>query len=187
MGLDINLSVNNNSEVITSEYFENSKLYSLSREFCNLMCRPGVIEHKPELDQIGEITNINISHLYKMTEYPSEEEEIDMIEFARNDEERERLKSDFEKRKQELNGNINQVKILVENLVNSLKNLDNLYERLIKTDFDSMNSEYYFSDFNKDKGDGYIRNNFGQDLRNFKRFIDYAIERNSKTVWFEYG
>ena len=187
MGLDINLRVNNDSELITPEYFENSKLYSLSREFCNLMCRPGVIEHTPEFDQIGEIANIDISHLYKMTEYPSEDEEIDMIEFAENDEEKKRLKSDFEKRKQELNGNISQVKILVEKLIKNLKSVDNLYERLIKTDFDSMNSEYYFSDFNKDKGDGYIRNNFGQDLRNFKRFIDYAIERNSETIWFEYG
>ena len=187
MGLDINLRVNNDSEIITPEYFENSKLYSLSREFCNLMCRPGIIEHTPEFDQIGEIANIDISHLYKMTEYPSEDEEIDMIEFAENDEEKKRLKSDFEKRKQELNGNISQVKILVEKLIKNLKSVDNLYERLIKTDFDSMNSEYYFSDFNKDKGDGYIRNNFGQDLRNFKRFIDYAIERNSETIWFEYG
>tara|TARA_R110002012_G_scaffold313413_2_gene524996 strand:- start:5124 stop:5684 length:561 start_codon:yes stop_codon:yes gene_type:complete len=186
MGLDINLRVNNDSEIITPEYFENSNLYSLSREFCNLMCRPGVVEHKPEFDQIGEITNIDISHLYKMTEYPSEEEEIDVIEFAENEEEKERLKSEFEKRKQDLNGNINQVKILVENLINKLEKIDNLYERLIKTGFDSMNSEYYFSDFNKDKGKGYIGNNFGQDLRNFKRFIDYAIERNSKTVWFEY-
>ena len=187
MGLDINLRVNNDSEIITPEYFENSKLYSLSREFCNLMCRPGVVEHTPEFDQIGEITNIDISHLYKMTEYPSEDEEIDMIEFAENNEEKERLKSDYEKRKQELNGNISQVNILVEKLINNLKNIDDLYERLIKTDFDSMNSEYYFSDFDKDKGDGYIRNNFGQDLRNFKRFINYAIERNSETIWFEYG
>ena len=187
MGLDIDLRVNNKSEVITPAFFENSNLYSLSREFCNLMCRPGIVEHTPELDQIGEITNIDISPLYKMTEYPSEDEEIDMIEFVESKEERERLKIDFEKRKQDLNGNINQVKTLVEKLIDSLEKIDNLYERLIKTDFDSMDSEYYFSDFNKDKGKGYIGNNFGQDLRNFKRFLDYAIERNSKTVWFEYG
>ena len=187
MGLDISLRVNNDSEVITSEYFENSNLYSLSREFCNLMCRPGVVEHKPEFDQIGEITNIDISHLYKMTEYPSEDEEMNMIDFAENEEEKERLKANFEKRKQGLNGNINQVKTLVKKLIDSLEKIDNLYERLIKTDFDSMNSEYYFSDFNKDKGEGYIRNNFGQDLRNFKRFIDYSIDRNSRTIWFEYG
>ena len=187
MGLDISLRVNNDSEIITREYFENRNLYSLSREFCNLMCRPGVIEHTPEFDQIGTITDIDISHLYKMTEYPSDDEEIDMIEFAENEEEKERLKADFEKRKQDLNGNINQVKILVEKLIDSLEKIDNLYERLIKTDFDSMNSEYYFSDFNKDKGEGYIGNNFGQDMRNFKRFIDYAIDRNSETIWFEYG
>ncbi len=187
MGLDISLRVNNDSEVITSEYFENSNLYSLSREFCNLMCRPRVVEHTPEFDQIGEITNIDISHLYKMTEYPSEDEEMNMIDFAENEEEKERLKANFEKRKQALNGNINQVKILVKKLIDSLEKIDNLHERLIKTDFDSMNSEYYFSDFNKDKGEGYIRNNFGQDLRNFKRFIDYAIDRNSETIWFEYG
>ena len=187
MGLDISLRVNNDSEVITSEYFENSNLYSLSREFCNLMCRPGVVEHKPEFDQIGEITNIDISHLYKMTEYPSEDEEMNMIDFAENEEEKERLKANFEKRKQGLNGNINQVKTLVKKLIDSLEKIDNLNERLIKTHFDSMNSEYYFSDFHKDKEEGYIRNNFGQDLRNFKRFIDYAIDRNSKTIWFEFA
>ncbi len=186
MGLDISLRVNNDSDISTPEYFDNSNLYSLSREFCNLMCRPNVIQHTPEFDQIGEMTNIDISHLYKMTEYPSLDEELDRIEFAENEEEKERLRSDFEKRKQNLNGNINQVKILVEKLIKSLENIDNLYEKLIKTDFDSMNSKYYFSDFNKDKGKGYIGNNFGQDLRNFKRFIDYAINRNSATVWFEF-
>lgn len=187
MGLDIRLRVNNYSDVTTTEYFENSKLYSLSREFCTLMCRPEVIEQKPELDQIGEITNIDISHLYEMTEYPSEDEETYITEYVETEEEQKRLKSDFEKRKRKLNGNINKVNLLIEKLIDNLKTIDNLHERIVKTDFDFMNSEYYFSDFNKDKGEGYIGNNFGQDLRNFKRFIDYAIERNSETIWFEFG
>ncbi|WP_299126288.1 hypothetical protein [uncultured Winogradskyella sp.] len=186
MGLDIHLRVNN-SEEIALEYFENSHLYSLSREFCNLICRPDVIEHKPELDQIGEITNTEISLFYKMTEYPSEEEVLDMIEFAKNNTERERLKSDFEKRKQKVNGNIKQLSLLVVNLISKLENVNDLYQRLIITDFDSLNSTYYFSDFKKDKGKGYIGNNFGQDLRNLKRFLKLATERGSETVWFEFG
>lgn len=187
MGLDISIAVDNDTELFTSEYFSQKYQHALSREFCNLLCRTGVVEHKPELDQIGEITNIDISQIYKMAEYPSEDEELDMIDFAETEEEKKRLTSDFEKRKQEVHGNINQINSLIEKLISSLNTIDDLYERLIKTDFDSMNSPYYFSDFKEDKGEGYIKNNFGQDLRNFKRFIDFAIKRNSKTIWFEFG
>ena len=70
MGLDIHLIVNNHEE-IALEYFKDSHIYSLSREFCNLICRPDVIEHKPELDQIGEITNINISYICLLYTSPS--------------------------------------------------------------------------------------------------------------------
>lgn len=187
MGLDISLRVDNDDEILTPEYFGQKYQHALSREFCNLMCRPDVIDHTPELDQIGEITNTDISLLYKMTEYPSPDEEFEMIDFAETEEEKERLKSGFEKRKLVVQGNIKDINSLVEKLISNLNTIDDLYDRLIKTDFDSLNSQYYFSDFTKDKGEGYIRNNFGQDLRNFKRFIDFAIERNSKTVWFEFG
>lgn len=187
MGLDINLRVDNDIELFTPEYFSEKYQHALSREFCNLLCRPEVIEHKPELDQIGEITNIDISQIYKMAEYPSEDEVFNRIDFAETEEEKERLQSGFEKRKQEVQGNINVINSLLEKLISILNSIDNLYERLIKTNFDSLNSQYYFSDFKEDKGEGYIKNNFGQDLRNFKRFIDFAIERNSKTIWFEFG
>ena len=45
----------------------------------------------------------------------------------------------------------------------------------------------YFSDFLLDKGDGYINNNFGQDLRNFRRFLEHAKRHGSTTVFFQYG
>jgi len=38
-----------------------------------------------------------------------------------------------------------------------------------------------------DKGDGYLNNNFGQDLRNFKRFVEFAKKRGATTVYFRYG
>jgi hypothetical protein len=48
-------------------------------------------------------------------------------------------------------------------------------------------NEDYFSEFQIDKGDGYIGNNFGRDLRNFKKFLEYAKEKGTTTVWFDYG
>jgi hypothetical protein len=48
-------------------------------------------------------------------------------------------------------------------------------------------NSFYFSDFKIDKGDSYMGNNFGQDLRNFKRFLEFAKENGRTTVWFQYG
>ena len=187
MGLDIHLRVNNEDEFMTVAYFDENHQHQLSREFCNLMCRPGVIDHTPELDQIGALTNTPIEPFYTMSEYPCEEEEIDMLEFAEDEEEKERLRYDFVDRKQAVKNNINEIHSLLDQLITKLNQIDELYEQLLKTDFDSLNSKYYFSNFKTDKGKGYIGNNFGQDLRNFKRFVDFAIEKNAKTIWFEFG
>ena len=72
-------------------------------------------------------------------------------------------------------------------MIDKLGVINNLPALLLKTEFDVLNNEIYFSNFNDDPGDGYIGNNFGQDLRNFKRFILYARENGAKTVWFSYG
>ena len=72
-------------------------------------------------------------------------------------------------------------------MIEKLSTVNNLPSLLLPTDFDSLGSEEYFSSFNIDKGEGYIGNNFGQDLRNFKRFLEFAKERGTTTVWFNYG
>ena len=67
-------------------------------------------------------------------------------------------------------GNIDKVSSTIENLLIKLSTIDNLPELLDDNGNDTLNNKKYFSEFNVDKGKGYIDNNFGQDLRNFKRF-----------------
>jgi hypothetical protein len=191
MGLDINIGVNNDDIVFSEDYYNeengNYEKHSLSREFCNFMSRQHVVEHEPELNQIGKITGVDISCLYEMETYPGVDEMEYLLETAESEQERQKIITDAEKSKEKLNGNIDKVLFTIKSLIEKLNNIDNLPNLLIATDFDTLNNSEYFSDFTIDKGQGYIDNNFGQDLRNFKRFLEYAKEMGSETVWFVYG
>ena len=191
MGLDINIGVNNDDIVFSEDYYNeengNYEKHSLSREFCNFMNRQHVVEHEAELDQIGKIIGIDISSLYEMESYPEEEGIEFFLETAESEEERQRIIAEAEKDKEKLNGNIDKVLFTINSIIEKLNHIENLPKLLIETDFDTLNNAVYFSDFKIDKGQGYIDNNFGQDLRNFKRFLEYAKEKGTETVWFNYG
>lgn len=169
MGLDIQIAVDNHNEVFDSEYIsnfsENRKQTSLSREFCNFMCRQAVIDHKPELDQIGEITKLNIQPLYDMNQNVLEDLEQDSAVFKNN---------------------IDIVLRTIQDLKNKLQTISDLNSLLTPTNFDTLNNASYFSQFMEDLGDGYIDNNFGQDIRNFERFLLLAKSKGTKTVGFHY-
>jgi len=191
MGLDINIGVNNDEIVFSDAYHNDENGYfekhSLSREFCNFMSRQHVVEHEAELDQIGKITDTDISSLYEMETYPEEDGFEFFLENAESEEEKQRIIEEAETDKKKLNGNIDKILYTINTLIEKLNKIDNLSELLIETDFDTLNNAVYFSDFKIDKGQGYIDNNFGQDLRNFKSFLEYAKEKGTETVWFNYG
>ena len=191
MGLDISIGVDNNDDVITAEYLTGEHDYfnqhSLSRTFCNLMCRDAVIEHETELNQISRITGIDVDPLYLMLEYPNPDELEFLLENAETEEERQEIMSDAENARLELANNIDTVLQTISDLIDRLSNIKDLPKLLIETDFDTLGNNEYFSDFMLDKGKGYIDNNFGQDLRNFRRFLEYCKARNSKTVYFYFS
>lgn len=193
MGLDISIQVDNTEDIFTPEYYSDEKFdsfhqHNLSRTFCNFMCRQNVVTSiDPELDQIGQITKVDITPLYDMEKYWDEESADFEINFAETDEEKEGWRNRIKSDRSSITGNIDIVGETINNLITKLSKIDNLPQLLKRDDFDSLDVDVYFSDFNKDKGQGYIGNNFGQDLRNFKRFLDYAKEHGSTTVYFRYG
>ncbi len=83
--------------------------------------------------------------------------------------------------------NIDLVLFTVNSLIEKLRNIDNLHSLLSDNGTDTLNNQYYFSAFNVDPGNRYIGNNFGQDLRNFRRFLEYAKSKGSMGVHFLYG
>ena len=190
MGLDI-LVITDNFEDFPADY-ENeengySKIHSLSRTFCDFMCRRVVIEHEPELDQIGILTGVDIYPFYDMEAYPDEEGLEFFLETAESEEERLQILAEADADKEKVSGNIDLIIDTLEALTNRLSTIDNLPGLLFDTDIDTLNNAVYFSDFTIDKGEGYTGNNFGQDLRNFKRFLEYAKSTGATTAWFTYN
>lgn len=190
MGLDIYIEADNDEVFQSDEYLDEKNDYfnkhSLSRTFCNFMCRKNVISHEPELDQIGRITGVDISPIYEMESYPEEMGLAFFLERAESEEEKQKILKNAEDDKTKLQGNITRVLKTVTELIEKLNSIDNLPSLLLQTNFDSLGNEEYFSAFKEDNGEGYIFNNFGQDLRNFKRFLEFAKSKGTTTVWFNY-
>lgn len=193
MGLDITICTDNGEEIYSGDYhdpkFDYFNKHSLSRTFCNLMCRPNVISGDTELEQIGKITSIDISSILAMETYGSDsgEELKFFLETAESEEERQKILDQAKQNKENLKGNIDKVLLTINALIDKLSSIDNLQKLLDDHGHDTLDNKNYFSDFNVDKGQGYIGNNFGQDLRNFKRFLEYAKSKGSVTAYFNYG
>lgn len=191
MGFDITLRTNNNDAVFGGDYHDPEHDYfhqhSLSRTFCNLMCRGNVIEGEPELDQIGAITSVDISPFYQMESYGGGGEIDFLLEMAESETDRLALLAQAEQSRNDMKGNAAAVLATVNTLLAKLADIDNLPEMLDDSGYPTIDYEDYFTDFKTDKGDGYIGNNFGQDLRNFRRFVEFAQTRGADTVYFSYG
>ncbi|EHQ30051.1 hypothetical protein [Mucilaginibacter paludis] len=189
MGLDIRIATENEDVIFEGNY---SEVYfyqhSLSRTFCNLMSRRDVIQTgEPELDQIGQITGVDISALYDMNDYPEEESLAFFLSMAYTDQEKQTLLHQAAQNKAKLQGNIAKITELINQLIHKLTAIDNLPALLTPTDYDTLDNKTYFSNFTVNQGNGYIGNNFGQDLRNFKNFLEYAQSKGISTVYFNYG
>lgn len=192
MGLDILIITDNYEDLLSEEYLgqeeHNANIHNVSRTFCNFMCRQHIIENdEPELDQIGQITNVDITPLYDMENYPDEEGLDFHISTADNKEEAEKILQQAQLNKESLRGNIDKIIATLRSLIDSLSKIDNLPVLIAPTSFDSLNNNWYFADFNKDNSNNYIENNFGQDLRNLKRFLEFAKSKGATTAWFQYG
>jgi hypothetical protein len=193
MGLDIHLAAENQEKLFPKDYHINAMndlKHSLSRSFCNLMFRQHAIESgEPELDQIGRIALVDIQPIYDMESYKQDEdEEMEFhLSMAKTKAEKQRVLDEAKQKRDKLKGNLDTVLKIINALIEKLSQIDNLNKKLIASDHEMHDHDEYFTDFNKDKGDGYMHNNFGQDLRNFKNFLEYAKDKGATTVYFQYG
>ena len=188
MGLDIHLQTDH-PVIQNAEWNEDRwRVHSLSRTFCNLMCRRnnGGTE-EPELDQIGRLTGVDISSLYEMDTYPEEEGLEFQLSTAEDEAEEQQILQEAEAAKARLAGNVDRVQATVEALLTRLSEVDDLPHRLTAADDAEADYAPYFADFLSNPGDGYIDNNFGQDLRNFNSYLHYVKEAGGTTVFFTYG
>ncbi|OOQ61035.1 hypothetical protein [Mucilaginibacter pedocola] len=191
MGLDISIATNNDEEVYSPDYDDDIHDYchkhGLSRAFCSFIYRRYLTRYCPDLKQIGELVGVDITPIYLMHGYPADVVLESAIKVAQTQEERQKILHDAEAYKKKLEGNIDLVIAAISDLIAKLSAIKDLPSILPQIDSFSGGWAFYFSDFEIDKGDGYIANNFGQDLRNLKSFLEFAKNKNATTVWFRYG
>jgi len=184
MGLDIVLGANNYAALQQGNYDANSQ--DLSRTFCYLMGRRHEWEGAAELDQIGRLTGVDITPLYEMDNYLPPEDLASMLAHADSEEEKQAIQQRANDNEAAIANNIERVAATVDALLAQLAQLDDLPSKLIPTIDDALGNAYYFANFAQ-AGGNWMNNTFGQDLRNFKNFLDYAMSQGTTTVFFVYG
>ena len=185
MGLAIFLGANNQAELDAGD-FEPSA-HDLSRTFCELMCRQNDFEGASELDQIGQLTGVDISPLSEMTHYLLPEDVASWLEYEEDPAERKRITEQAEAAAAAIAGNLNRVTVTVQVLLTQLALFDNLPSRLLPvTGKPFREAGRYFTSFASPRMNQFD-NTFGQDLRNLKAFLDYAKSKGSQTVFFVFG
>lgn len=185
MGMDIFLSTEFLSALIEEDPDAFFAQKHLSRSFYNLMWRRQIITHDPELDQIGRICGVDITPLYDMETYE---------DLSTSDDERDQVTINGEFYRRDPNfeafphkGNINKVYDTVNALIAALSTIGDISSRLQPTDHDTLKPDIYFADLSQENGKDVVYNNFGQDLRTIKTFIEYAKQHGRTTIWFMIG
>lgn len=192
MSEDIYLHAEDDKKLLPKVYYtlENTerRKHRLSRIFCKFMCRKDFCGGEPELDQIGRLTSVDIQPLYEMESNNSNDYGADigtLLAILKTNEERQLYLEQMKQREEKMKGNIEKVLATINALIDKLSQTNNLPQQLNSHGYDSIGYDKYFIDFNIDKGD--LHPNFGQDLRNFKRFLDYAKDKGVTTVCLVYG
>lgn len=189
MGLDINLSI-----LDQKKFYQKAKelgidlsKIGLSRTFCNLFFRRDIVEHESELSQIEKLIGVNLDDIIQMTWFTEEDDMSAQLGIYDTEEEKQEFIDQIQETNNKLQGNLNRVLATLENLIAQLTEIEDLPKKLIKTNRDTLGNDQYFSRFKEDLGDGYIGNNFGQDLRNLVEVIKFVKSIGEKTVYFSFG
>jgi len=188
MGLDIIVSFDNAEDFLYDQEESDDdnwrNQHELSRTFCNFMCRSGVVEGAPELDQIGVKAGVDVTPLYLMMNYLTEDQIEEALEFEEQDEQefRERCKQDNAK----VEGNLDQLIQLTQQLMDFLQQHPTIYSELNHHEFDTLGSDY-FKNLTANTVGNYIDNTITQDLKNLQRMAQFGKLNGAKTIFFEFG
>lgn len=180
MGLDIGLSIVD-SETFCPDYCDDVdyRQHHLSRTFCTLMCR--LDDKKSEFAQLSQLVSVDIQPLRDMREYSNEY----LFEDHDSEVERQEMLAQLKVAKRKITDNLDKVTRIIDTLIQFLSVTDDI-PRLIEEHVEFRNWKRYFSDFMLDTANERYDNNFGQDLRNFRRFLEYARSCGGKSVSFSF-
>jgi hypothetical protein len=184
MGLDVLLAANNQAVLDAGDY--EPAHHRLSRTFGLLLDRRYESSGVSELEQIGQLTGLDIAPLYAMAEYLLPEDEQALLEAEEEEAAHLALQQRFATAAAARAGNLARVTDLVHALLHQVVQLEDLPAQLLPAAPDTLHNASYFAHFSAPTHNGY-ENSFGQDLRNFQHFLTYAKSKGSETIFFVFG
>lgn len=189
MGLDLFVTFDNAEDFLYDHEFEDDDAWKnrheVSRTFCNLMCRKDAVEGTPELDQIATKTGIDVSVLYYMMNYITEDHIEEALEFD-DDLVEDEFREACRKQNEKIEGNIDALIVLLQTISNYLTSKKDISQEMDNHGFDTLGSDY-FKNLDQPEPVNYIKNNLNQDLNNLIRMAQFGKRNGAKTIYFEIG
>jgi hypothetical protein len=186
MGLAVLVGANNFAELEAGA--DDSQGFDLSQHFCDLLGQRHMEDiEAPLLDQVGAIADVDISPLNEMIDYLSPDDVASLLRYDRDEEARAKTRLAGEDAQAAVAQNLPRVRATLATLLEHLVLVPDLFHRLVPDDYGMFDYEAYFSDFQLDTSAETGDQNFGEDLRNLKRFLDYAHSKGTHTVFFAFG
>jgi hypothetical protein len=143
MGLDIRINTTSLDELYdlypTIDYFNE---HSLSRDFSDVICRKDTFEHEPELDKIGRMVGVDIKYLYDMENYVDDHDLEDQLNYMESKVEKLRFQKQVSDWRNKLEGNIDDITNLINQLIDKLSSIDDLGNRL-NDEYESQYGGWY--------------------------------------------
>ncbi|MEL6256854.1 MAG: hypothetical protein AAFR87_32960 [Bacteroidota bacterium] len=186
MGLDVLLACDKRKEIYEDpNYTFNTS--SLSRSFCHLLTESwNLPKEELKLIRIGKICGVDTSIFFQMMESPEEDYEY-RLPNADSEKERQLILRGIREKEEILANNFARVQQTILSLLEKLPAIPDLPDLLKESLDEQSDLPSYFADVGSNPGDGYIGNNFGQDLRNFKNYLEIASSNGATSVWFSLG
>jgi hypothetical protein len=189
MGLDIFVTFDNAEDFLYDHEFEDDDAWKnkheVSRTFCNLLFRKDVVEGTPELDQIADKLDLDVSILYLMMNYWTEDRIDEALEFDEELEEDE-FRESCRKENEKIESNIDSLIVLLQQISDYLVMKKNISDEMNDHGFNTLGSAY-FTNLDKLEPVNYIKNNLNQDLTNLIRMAQFGKSNGAKTIYFELG
>ncbi|ASS49110.1 MAG: hypothetical protein A3D31_04730 [Candidatus Fluviicola riflensis] len=155
--------------------------WELSNMFCDLMLRRDLVFEMAELDQIGQITGINVEPLYDMTFYWDKTAEAEHLSYCATESDKAKQLAIIQTSNEKLIHNIDRVHETVISLENALNAIENLEEQIVDSNDGFFNDLRYFAKTN----DGYSDTIYS-DIKKMSEFLVFVKSLDGDTTYFKF-
>lgn len=182
MPLKISICALHSDELIygVKDKLNEHKTLQLSDNFSDLLVRRQLVDESAELNQIGDLTGVDIFPIYEMCYFWDEDDKAKQLSLYQTQTEKEEELALIEEMNRMLAKNIDVVYSTVVFLENKLNGIDHLDEQLVNSNDSLINYQTYFR-----RSENESAMNFFTDIGKIKEFIKQARPLEFDTFYFK--